>query len=133
MVFADKVRTGSVVTNLLSNAVKYSPKANQVIVSVKVAGPEVIVRVQDFGIGIPQQEQSRLFQRFGRTESIKKTTIPGTGLGLHLAAELIKLQGGTIGLSTQENQGSTFYFTLPLYESFNVNTGSLENTSKFSH
>ncbi|MBS7563741.1 PAS domain S-box protein [Mucilaginibacter sp. Bleaf8] len=116
MVLADRVRTGSVVTNLLSNAVKYSPKANEVMVSVDVSEMEVKVSVQDFGLGIPQQDQHKLFQRFGRTESIKKTRIPGTGLGLHLAAEIIKMQGGTINFITEVGQGSTFYFTLPLYD-----------------
>jgi len=116
MVFADKVRTASVIANLLSNAVKYSPKADTVIVTVAMEENHFVrVSIQDFGLGIPPGEQDKIFQRFGRTNSIKKSKIPGTGLGLHLSAEIIKLQGGTIGFTSEEGKGSTFYFTLPLY------------------
>lgn len=116
MVLADKVLTGSVITNLLSNAVKYSPDAAKVNVNLDIIDHWVKVSIQDYGMGIPDVEQNKLFQRFGRTESIKKTKIPGTGLGLHLSAEIIKLQGGEIGFTTEVGKGSTFYFTLPLYE-----------------
>jgi PAS domain S-box-containing protein len=115
IVFADKVRTGTVITNLLSNAIKYSPGGNKVIVNMEIHDHSVRVSVRDFGIGIPENEQKALFQRFGRTESVKRTRIPGTGLGLHLSAEIIKMQGGEIGFSTQVGEGSTFYFVLPLY------------------
>ena len=116
MVFADKVHTASVISNLLSNAVKYSPKADTVIVTVAMEENHFVrVSIQDFGLGIPPGEQDKIFQRFGRTNSIKKSKIPGTGLGLHLSAEIIKLQGGTIGFTSEEGKGSTFYFTLPLY------------------
>jgi signal transduction histidine kinase len=75
----------------------------------------VKVSIKDLGLGIPVHEQHKIFQRFGRTESIKSSKIPGTGLGLHLSAEIIKLQGGSIGFVSEEGKGATFYFTLPLY------------------
>jgi two-component system CheB/CheR fusion protein len=115
IVHADRVRTGSVITNLLSNAVKYSPGAKQVIVRMTAVGNTVKLSVEDFGLGIPVSEQDKLFKRFGRTDSIKKTRIPGTGLGLHLAAEITRLQGGTMGFSSGEGKGSVFYFTLPVF------------------
>jgi PAS domain S-box-containing protein len=115
IVFADKIRTGTVVTNLVSNAIKYSPAANQVIINIDQLNHHVRVSVQDFGLGIAEAEQGKLFQRFGRTESIRKTRIPGTGLGLHLASEIIKMQGGEISFTTEEGKGSSFFFTLPLY------------------
>jgi len=116
VVFADKVRIGSVIINLLSNAVKYSPMANEVIIRIAYEdNHSVRVSIQDFGLGILEEEQHKIFQRFGRTESIKRSKIPGTGLGLHLAAEIIKLQGGTIGFTSEAEKGSTFYFILPLY------------------
>jgi PAS domain S-box-containing protein len=116
LVSADRVHTSSVITNLLSNAVKYSPNADKVHVNLDIIDHWVKVNIRDYGMGIPEIEQDKLFQRFGRTESIKKTKIPGTGLGLHLSAEIIKLQGGEIGFTTEVGKGSTFYFTLPLYE-----------------
>jgi signal transduction histidine kinase len=115
IVFADKIRTGTVLTNLISNAIKYSPAANQVNVHIEHVENSVRVSVQDFGLGIAEAEQGKLFQRFGRTDSIRKTRIPGTGLGLHLASEIIKMQGGEISFSTEEGKGSTFFFSLPLY------------------
>ncbi|MGI4729034.1 MAG: PAS domain-containing sensor histidine kinase [Janthinobacterium lividum] len=115
MVYADKARSGSVFTNLLSNAVKYSPKANKVTVSIETMDHTVKVSVQDFGLGVPADEHDKLFQRFGRTESVKKAKIPGNGLGLHLSAEVFKLEGGQIGFISEEGKGSTFYFTLPIY------------------
>ena len=116
IVFADKTRTASVINNLLSNAVKYSPAANEVNIHLTNEPNHLVkVSIQDFGLGIPKEEQHKIFQRFGRTDSIKKSKIPGTGLGLHLSAEIIKLSGGTTGFTSADGQGSTFYFTLPLY------------------
>lgn len=116
MVYADRVRTGSVITNLLSNAVKYSPGAPNINVKVINSAGHVKVSVEDFGMGIAEHEQSKIFQRFGRTETARKSRIPGTGLGLHLAAEIIKLEGGQMGFSSKTGKGSTFYFSLPLYQ-----------------
>jgi PAS domain S-box-containing protein len=115
LVFADKPRTGTVITNLLSNAIKYSPGANRILIDIEHIGEQVRVGLQDFGLGIPEAEQGSLFQRFGRTESVRHSNIPGTGLGLHLASEIIKLQGGEMSFKTEAGKGSTFYFTLPLY------------------
>ncbi|MDB5019618.1 MAG: hypothetical protein JWQ28_745 [Pedobacter sp.] len=115
IVFADRLRAGTVVTNLISNAIKYSPGADKVNIKIEQMDHSVQVSVQDFGLGIAEAEQDKLFQRFGRTESIRKSRIPGTGLGLHLASEIIKLEGGEISFKTEEGKGSTFFFTLPLY------------------
>jgi len=115
LVFADKPRTGTVITNLISNAIKYSPGANHVVIDMEHIDERVRVSVQDFGFGIPESEQGSLFQRFGRTESVRESKIPGTGLGLHLASEIIKLQGGEMNFQTEAGNGSTFYFSLPLY------------------
>lgn len=114
MVYADRVRTATVITNLLSNAVKYSPDGKEVIVHVEHINHQVKISIQDFGMGIHQSEQNKLFQRFGRTDSVKKNRIPGTGLGLHLAAEIIRLEGGEIGFTSEAGKGAVFYFTLPL-------------------
>ena len=116
IVFADKVRMMTVIGNLLSNAVKYSPEAKEVIVRIHASDHHVEVSVEDFGIGIPKSELSRLFQRFARTENVIKKRISGTGLGLHLASEIIKLEGGSITVTSKEGRGSIFKFTIPLYD-----------------
>jgi len=115
IVYADKVQIGSVINNLLSNAVKYSPNADKVIVNIEAMEDQIKVSVRDFGLGIPENEQNQLFHRFGRTGSIKKTNIPGHGLGLHLSKELVELHGGEIGFNSTLGEGSVFYFTLPVF------------------
>lgn len=115
VVYADKVQIGGVITNLLSNAVKYSPNADRVFVNIEADDNRVSVSIQDFGLGISKSEQHQIFQRFGRTKSIKKTNIPGHGLGLHLSKEIIELHGGDIGYSSAHGKGSIFYFSLPSY------------------
>jgi signal transduction histidine kinase len=115
IVNADKTQTGAVITNLLTNAIKYSPDSSEVIVHIRADGSSATVSVQDFGMGIAKSEHRSIFQRFGRTETVKKTKIPGFGLGLYLSAEMISMQGGEIGFDSEEGKGSTFFFTLPLY------------------
>jgi signal transduction histidine kinase len=115
IVQADKMRIGTVITNLLSNAVKYSPNADKVIVNLEANDGFAKVSVQDFGIGIPERERDIIFEQFARTETAKKSNIPGHGIGLNLASKIVRLQGGEIGFITKEGEGSTFYFTLPLY------------------
>lgn len=115
IVNADKTQTGAVITNLLNNAIKYSPGAEKVVVELATDGALATLSVRDFGIGIPDTDKSLIFQRFGRTETVKKSKIPGFGLGLFVSAEMIKLQGGEIGFDSAEGNGSTFYISLPIY------------------
>jgi two-component system, chemotaxis family, CheB/CheR fusion protein len=115
MLTADRDRTGQVFTNLLSNAIKYSPEADKVIVSTKTdSADEITVCVQDFGIGMTEEMQRKVFQRFFRVNETTRNTYPGLGLGLYIAAEIIKRQGGKISVESKKNEGSTFCFTLPV-------------------
>jgi PAS domain S-box-containing protein len=111
-VFLDAKLMRHVVFNLLSNAIKYS-KENQVI-TVKVASTKqhVIFEVIDLGIGIPQEGQSNMFQRFYRAENT--TNIQGTGLGLNIVKQYAELMGGNITFKSELNKGSTFCVELPL-------------------
>jgi len=104
IVLADKVRMASVIGNLLSNAVKYSPDADEVRIKIEAIDHNVKVSVRDFGIGIPQSERAGIFQRFGRTQTVIKKKISGTGLGLHLAAQIIKLEGGNMSFDSEEGK-----------------------------
>ena len=111
--FGDRYRTGQVVTNLLSNAIKYSPKANKIIISTVVEKEKVNVFVEDFGIGIDEPHQQKVFDRFYRGNE-KPHHFPGLGLGLYIASEFIRRQGGQIGVTSEPEKGSTFFFSLPM-------------------
>ena len=110
----DRYRIGQVLTNLLSNAIKYSPKAKKIIVGTKVGKASVIISIKDFGMGIEQDMLEKVFERFFRVTQTNLNTFPGLGLGLYIAAEIVKRQGGKIWVKSIKNKGSTFFFSLPL-------------------
>jgi PAS domain S-box-containing protein len=112
LVNCDKDRIKQVVTNLLVNAIKYSPKAEEVYVRVKKENSNVIVDVQDFGMGIPVDQQERVFERYYRATDKNKAV--STGLGLYISAEIIRSHEGKIWVESSEGKGSTFSFALPL-------------------
>jgi len=113
MIRADRDRTGQVLINLISNALKYSPEADKIIVSAKMQDTDYLeVCVQDFGIGMTEQMQQRVFQRFFRVSESTSKTYPGLGLGLYIASEIINRQGGRIWVKSKGNEGSSFYFIL---------------------
>jgi PAS domain S-box-containing protein len=113
-VYADKARIHQVLVNLISNAIKYSPEADKVIVSQKPEVGKVTVSVQDFGMGIPKEEQKRIYERFFRAKGKKEGDIPGLGLGLFISTEIVKQHGGELWVNSTEGKGSTFFFTLPI-------------------
>jgi signal transduction histidine kinase len=111
----DEVRIEQVLINFLTNAIKYSPQNNQIIVTTFVdqEKQEVKVSVTDFGIGIPDFKQDAVFRKFYRVEE-SSLQFQGMGIGLFICSEIIKQHHGTIGVSSKVEEGSTFYFTLPL-------------------
>lgn len=98
--------------NLISNAVKYSPQGSRVDVRVIRAGDKIRFVVQDEGIGIPAQDQPRLFEFFHRAANVG--VISGTGLGLYIVKQAVDQHGGTIRIESQEGKGSTFTVELPV-------------------
>lgn len=113
---ADKTRLEQVLVNLIGNAIKYSPAGGPVEIQLRLSpdGQQVQVSVQDHGIGIPREQQSRLFGRFVRATNAAAAGISGTGLGLFLCRELIERHGGQIWVESEEGQGTTMAFGLPL-------------------
>jgi len=109
----DKIRIEQVLINFLSNAIKYSPDNNQIFVTTFADEKEVRISVTDFGIGIPDFKQEYVFQKFYRVEE-SSLQFQGMGIGLYICSEIIKQHHGTIGVSSEPGEGSTFYFTLPL-------------------
>ena len=114
VVFADKHRIGQVITNLITNAVKYSPHADKIVVRSGLEGQHVQLCVQDFGIGIPDDKKDKVFEQFYRVSGDKQHTFPGLGLGLYISSEIVKREGGEIWVTSVEDEGSTFCFSLPV-------------------
>ncbi len=115
IVNADKDKIEQVLHNLLSNAVKYSPTGGKITISVKKNKKEVIVGISDQGMGIPEEEISKIFDKYYRTtEATKHKKISGKGLGLYITKKLIELHNGKIWVESELNKGSTFYFSLKL-------------------
>ena len=113
-IFGDRGRIGQVIINLLINAIKYSPDASNVIVESKADDNSgVTLGIQDSGIGIPKDMLGKVFERFFRVEGENTQTFAGLGIGLFVASEIIKRQGGSIWVESEEGKGSTFYFSLP--------------------
>jgi signal transduction histidine kinase len=113
-VTVDRERTRTIVTNLLSNAVKYSPDGGTITCLVRARGSVARVAVTDEGLGISRDSMGTLFTRFGRVVTPQTEHLKGTGLGLFLARQLARLQGGDITVVSVEGKGSTFTLQLPV-------------------
>lgn len=114
VVNGDKEKIGQVISNFLSNAVKYSNKDTHITISCSTVNGQVQVGVKDEGIGIKLKDQEKLFQRFYRVENDKLKNVSGFGIGLYLANEIIQRHKGKIWVESEEDRGSTFYFSIPL-------------------
>jgi signal transduction histidine kinase len=113
-------------SNLLSNAIKYSPEGGEVVLHASVLHrppasspalphePALLISVRDQGIGIPQHELTRIFERFYRVDNSNTRRIGGTGLGLAITRALVELHGGRVWVDSTPGEGSTFYVTLPI-------------------
>ena len=111
---ADGERLKQVLNNLLSNAIKFSNGGSRVTVRSETKNGELMVRVSDQGIGIPEEAMKHLFERFYRAKDTAR--VGGTGLGLYISKQIIEAHGGHIWAESKEGEGSTFSFTLPLIQ-----------------
>ena len=112
-VLADRRLIGQVIVNFVSNAIKFSPNGGKIIVSSTKTLQGDKVSVQDFGVGIPDGLNHKIFERYFRVASPQRSTIPGVGLGLYITAKIIQHHGGKISVESKEGIGSTFAFELP--------------------
>lgn len=112
-VFGDDMRLEQVLINYLSNAIKYSPDCKDVYLKTTVKGNNLQVAVKDFGIGIPQENQKKLFDKFYRAEDTSNR-FQGLGIGLYICSEIISRHNGTFNVESEAGKGSTFYFTIPI-------------------
>ncbi|RZK77528.1 MAG: hybrid sensor histidine kinase/response regulator, partial [Pedobacter sp.] len=112
-IYADEMRIEQVVINFLTNAIKYSPGTNEIQINLSNRGDKVYLGVKDFGIGIAPEQQKCVFDKFYRVE---ETAIhfQGLGIGLYISAEIIRRHGGEVGVNSKLDEGSEFYFILPV-------------------
>jgi len=113
-ILADREKIKLAMQNLMENAVNYSPAGGDVTISLGCDKMNLTFSVADKGMGIPKKQQERIFTKFFRGENAVRVETEGTGLGLFLAKNIIEKHGGKIWFETEENKGSTFYFSLPL-------------------
>jgi signal transduction histidine kinase/CheY-like chemotaxis protein len=114
-IWADPNRLHQVLNNLVSNAVKYSPSGGEVVVRCRQRGPDhVVIEVVDHGLGIPQEQIGKLFQKFARVRTDEHIKISGTGLGLYICRLIVEGHGGQVWVESEVGKGSTFGIVLPL-------------------
>lgn len=111
-VYVDRTMWEKIVLNLLSNAFKYTLEGS-ITVTLTTAKNQVLLKVKDTGVGIPEKDIPKMFERFHRVENITGRTYEGTGIGLSLISELVKLHQGTITVQSKSGEGSEFTVTLP--------------------
>ena len=108
----DVLRLEQVITNLISNAAKYSPGKNNIYVRSRLVENNLVVSIQDFGIGIHENMHGKIFTRFYRVDDTEKQ-FSGLGIGLFISSQIIKQHGGKIWVESEPGKGSIFYFSLP--------------------
>jgi len=109
----DAARIEQVLNNLVSNAIKYSPGGGEVSIRLAREGEHAVISVADQGLGVPPEEQPRLFEPFRRAGAVAVSSIPGVGLGLFVARRIVEAHGGQITLQSAPGEGSTFTIRLP--------------------
>lgn len=106
------------VQNIIENAIKYTPFGGEVKVLLKYNKREIEFQVRDSGVGIPKDQQDRVFSKFFRASNVMRMETEGSGLGLFIAKNIIEAHGGRIWFGSEEGEGTTFYFSLPVGEEF---------------
>lgn len=114
MLMLDEGKIRQVIMNFADNALYYSRPGTKITVSLTIEDDEVVLQVKDTGIGVPKEEQTRLFTKFYRASNARKQRPDGTGVGLYLAKRVITEHGGSVIFVSTEGKGSTFGFRLPL-------------------
>lgn len=111
--FLDGAKITEVFARLIDNAIRYTPSGGEVVVGVRLAGPNVVVTVRDSGIGIPEADKPRIFERFFRSARAVALNPDASGLGLYLSRYIVGAHGGQISFDSVEDHGTTFTVTLP--------------------
>ncbi len=113
-IIADKTKFEIILTNFISNGIKYNRPQGKVVVSCQIIGDKAQINIQDTGLGIPAEQQAKMFQKFFRVEGSDRANIPGTGLGMFITKQFIEGMGGKLWFESEAGKGTVFHFTLPL-------------------
>lgn len=110
----DESKVKIVIENFIDNAIKYTKEDGEIRLVIERREGELLLRVTDHGVGIPRAQQGRVFEKFFRADNTLKYQTKGTGLGLFISKSIVETLGGKMGFTSEENKGSTFWFTLPI-------------------
>jgi PAS domain S-box-containing protein len=134
MVKTDVLLAKEILVNMVSNAVKYTPENGSVTISLTAKDNQAVFKISDSGLGIPSQVQDQVFTKFFRAQNVVKRETTGTGLGLYLVKGLADILGCEVWFTSKENQGSHFYFALPMKASTeSAHSKTSSRNSKKSH
>jgi signal transduction histidine kinase len=129
----DPLRISQALDNLVSNAIKYSPDGGAVTVRARTGEDWVQLQVHDTGMGISEEDSSRIFTRFFRTEAARQAAIPGVGLGLSITKTIIERHGGSIACVSKPGAGTTFTMTLPREASSTLSRATADARGTATH
>lgn len=113
-VFIDPHHIEIAIENLLENAIRYTKRKGRIQIRLERKAQNLYFEIKDNGLGIPREDQKFIFQKFFRSKKAIRQETQGSGLGLFITKSIIEQSGGKIGFQSEENQGSTFWFTLPI-------------------
>lgn len=111
---ADESALERIIVNLMENAIKYSEEDSEVRITARTQADKVCIMIEDNGVGIPKEDQTRIFERFYRVDKARSRKAGGTGLGLSIVKHLVQAHGGEVWVDSQPGKGSTFFFTLTM-------------------
>lgn len=115
-VWIDKDKIIQVLDNIISNAIKYSPEGGEIVVKVVEEKHQLLTKISDEGVGIPEEKLDKIFDRFYRADKARSRQLGGTGLGLAIAKDLIEAHDGEVWAESKENEGTMITFRLPLMQ-----------------
>jgi len=129
LVKGDQVQITMAIHNLIENAINYSPEGTRVAIALKIQDGLLEISVSDQGIGIPEKDLERIFERFYRVDPARSRLTGGTGLGLSIVKHIVTNHGGDIAVWSVEGAGSTFTIRLPIFTPESTDLDNAENTT----
>lgn len=115
-ILADQEKIGLVIQNLLENAIKYTPEGGEIKIFLSQKKKQLVFEIKDSGVGIPLDQQNRIFTKFFRGSNVMRMETDGSGLGLYTAKNIVEAHKGKIWFDSKEGRGTSFYFSLPVSE-----------------